>query len=220
MRTVPAILALTIAFQPLVRANGPGVPDQGTLQIRKVAYIAGFLDSASKVPSAWCMPDLTGVKEVAGTLVLAHDHLTFTPDDGRPPCSILYKEIIGLSRGTVPAPNPAGPAVTIGSALGGVLVGTLKSTVTKSATLGAAWWWYHSSRKVNYLGVTYGDGGRTGCQAEAGADTKTASTFYKGNLLLFRLANRSDYWNASMVLSAATGCEFVAETAEKGGAPK
>ncbi|HVC20585.1 MAG TPA: helix-turn-helix domain-containing protein [Vicinamibacterales bacterium] len=35
--------------------------------------------------------------------------------------------------------------------------------------------------------------------------------------VMFRLPRRSDHWNASTALSAATGCEFAAETAEKGG---
>jgi len=42
-----------------------------------------------------------------------------------------------------------------------------------------------------------------------------AQLFYKGNLVILLVTDRNAYWDTSMILSSATGCEFVSEEAEK-----
>ena len=97
--------------------------------------------------------------------------------------------------------------------------------------------WYRGASSANYLTISYDENakGDLGCQAESkpssgvsppplqvagqtqqqGAGPKPSSLFYKGNVVVFKLADRHDYWNTSIALSAATGCEFVSEEAEK-----
>ncbi len=93
--------------------------------------------------------------------------------------------------------------------------------------------WFRGSRSYNYIAVSYdtskdfagcqernnapgGPVGKTGSsETKPGNSGKDAPLFHKGNLAMFRLTNRHDYWNISMILSSATGCEFVSEEAEK-----
>jgi hypothetical protein len=93
--------------------------------------------------------------------------------------------------------------------------------------------WFKGSGSYNYIAISFDPTKDSkGCQepasvsAAAGgkkdppetrpADSgKDAPLFHKGSLAMFRLTNRHDYWNISMILSSATGCEFVSEEAEK-----
>jgi hypothetical protein len=93
--------------------------------------------------------------------------------------------------------------------------------------------WFKGLGSHNYIAISFDTSkDSTGCQqptsvtAAAGgkpspSETKPADSgkdaplFHKGNLAMFWLTNRHDYWNISMILSSATGCEFVSEEAEK-----
>jgi len=86
---------------------------------------------------------------------------------------------------------------------------------------------YQHAKNANYLAISFDESSkdskpRGGCEVEndisgqvSQAGAKTPPPFYKGNLVIFRLTNRNDYWDTSMILTSATGCEFVSEEAEK-----
>lgn len=211
---------------------------------REVDLIAGFWSAdylKDHDTKNWCMPS-TAEKKISGTLALSNDGVTFTPNKGASACTIQYKDIVSLSRGNAGSPSATGPPVTIAASLGAILTGVLKSTVAKTNASGkvtttsvttsslaltgalaaaaviAGIIWYRGGLKENFIAITYDtndtENAPSGCQTVSQVNQKPAPLFHKGNLMIFQLKSRADYWETSTILSAATGCEFASITAE------
>lgn len=144
--------------------------------------------------------------------------------------------LAGVLKGTVTNTQPGGKSTTTvsGPWLGGTI--GLAGVAVLFGYLS-----YKHAYKANYLAISYNEMPThhelQGCQAEGDSDqgssseqprqgdpkaatlqgkaSQSSTLFYRGNVVIFRLPNRKDYWDASMILSAATGCEFVSEEAEK-----
>lgn len=132
---------------------------------------------------------------------------------------IPYKRMIVLSRardtslGATSASYASGAGGTLA-----ILVATLPTAFSKALVAGlvgiglATYFYLEIARprlQDNYIAVFV---------AREGFSDKTANNnlFAKGDVLMFRLPNKHDFYNISMILSANTGQTFVSETAEKG----
>lgn len=165
------------------------------------------------------------------------DIATPTPDPTITAATGLGSLLAGVLKGTVTKSEPGGKSTTtvsgpwLGATIGLAGVAVLFASLS-----------YKHAYKANYIAISYNEmpihHKLQGCQAEGDLDQSASSLeqpgkgdpkaatpqekpgqsptlFYKGNVVVFRLPSRDDYWEASMILSSATGCEFVSEEAEK-----
>jgi len=167
----------------------------------------------------------------AGAKVLPGPSYTATCTDQQKSGECLiefpYAQINGLSRASKLSENQATNRtvyVTAATAILSAVLSTSSKTHTKemlggitvfAGVLGYFFVVARPERMENYIAV-FVCPSASSVHPCCGTTGTTDSVFPRGDLVMFRVPNRHDYYNISMILSAETGRTFVPETAEVG----